>query len=78
MQKARFSSLAKRVAELYRLVVQEIIKRGSKPGELILRLEEEEGKRTEFYYSKEEITRSLTEVGEFGQEIASTLGVSSA
>jgi hypothetical protein len=73
IQTNNLSSLAKHIAELYGVTVQEIRNRGSRPKELILRLENE-GTRNEYFYPIKDAIHSLADIGEVGNEIAKILG----
>jgi hypothetical protein len=73
VQNNDLSSLAKHIAELYGVIVQEIRKRGSRPKELILRLENE-GTRNEYFYPIKDAIHGLEDIGDVGHEIATILG----
>ena len=65
------------IAEQYGVIVQECLARGHNKEEIIIKVEEADGTRTENYISKTEIYGQLAEVGSEGIELAGILGVDS-
>ncbi len=65
------------IAEQYGVIFQECLAKGCNKEEIIIKMEEADGKRAEKYISRAEIYAQLAEVGSEGVEIAGILGVDS-
>ncbi len=65
----------KLIAEQYAEIISECVERGYVDNEITIKLEEQDGARTEKYVTKEEIFGELSEIGSEGLELASILGV---
>ncbi len=65
----------KLIAEQYADIIRECVERGYVDNEITIKLEEQDGARTEKYVTKEEIFDDLSEIGSEGLELASILGV---
>ncbi|MDD3042598.1 MAG: chromosome segregation ATPase [Methanosarcinaceae archaeon] len=63
------------IAGQYGTIVQECLTKGNNKEEIIIKIEESDGRRTEKYISREEIYNRLAEVGSEGIEIAGILGI---
>lgn len=63
------------IAEQYGDIVRECIEKGYVENEITIKIEEEDGTRTEKYASKEEIFKKLSELGSEGLELAGILGI---
>lgn len=65
------------IAEQYGVIIQECLARGHNKEEIIIKMEEADGTRTEKYITRAEIYAQLAEIGSEGIEIAGILGVDS-
>ncbi|MEA1984942.1 MAG: hypothetical protein U9N13_04755 [Euryarchaeota archaeon] len=65
----------KLIAEQYADIILECGERGYAKGEITIKMEEEDGTRTEKYVTKTEIFDQLSEIGSEGLELAGILGV---
>ncbi|MDK2892615.1 hypothetical protein [Methanohalophilus sp.] len=65
----------KLVAEQYSDIIRECLQRGYVEGEITIKMEQQDGTRTEKYLSKAEVFEELSELGSEGLEIASVLGL---
>jgi hypothetical protein len=65
------------IAEQYGVIIQECLTRGHNKEEIIIKMEEADGTRTEKYITRAEIYAQLAEIGSEGIEIAGILGVDS-
>lgn len=65
----------KLVAEQYSDIIRECLERGYVEGEITIKIEQQDGTRTEKYLSKAEVFEELSELGSEGLEIASVLGL---
>lgn len=65
----------KLVAEQYSDIIQECFQRGYVEDEITIKIEQEDGTRTEKYLSKVEVIEQLSELGSEGLEIAGILGL---
>ncbi len=65
----------KLVAEQYSDIIRECLQRGYVEGEITIKIEQQDGTRTEKYLSKAEVYKELSEIGSEGLEIASVLGL---
>ncbi|MDD4620356.1 MAG: chromosome segregation ATPase, partial [Methanosarcina sp.] len=62
------------IAEQYGVIIQECLARGHNKEEIIIKMEEADGTRTEKYITRAEIYAQLAEIGSEGIEIAGILG----
>ncbi len=65
----------KLIAEQYADIIQECGERGYAKGEITIKMEEEDGTRTEKYVTNTEIFDQLSDIGSEGLELAGILGV---
>ncbi|MHC1575954.1 MAG: hypothetical protein ACXQTE_01235 [Methanosarcinaceae archaeon] len=65
----------KLIAEQYADIIRECGERGYAKGEITIKIEEEDGTRTEKYVTKTEVFDQLSEIGSEGLELAGILGV---
>ncbi|MBP2030774.1 hypothetical protein J2755_001722 [Methanohalophilus levihalophilus] len=65
----------KLVAEQYSDIIRECLHRGYVDGEITIKIEQQDGTRTEKYLSKTEVFDELSELGSEGLEIAGVLGL---
>jgi hypothetical protein len=65
----------KLVAEQYSDIIRECLQRGYVEGEITIKIEQEDGTRTEKYLSRTEVFEELSKLGSEGLEIASVLGL---
>ncbi|MDD4748901.1 MAG: chromosome segregation ATPase [Methanosarcinaceae archaeon] len=63
------------IAEQYGTILQECLEKGNNKDEIIIKVEESDGRRTEKYLSREEVYRQLADIGSEGVEIAGILGI---
>jgi uncharacterized protein YkuJ len=68
----------KAVAEQYSDIITQCRERGYVKGEITIKIEQEDGTRTEKYVDRSEIFNRLSELGSEGLEIAGILGVESS
>jgi hypothetical protein len=65
----------KLVAEQYSEIIQECFRRGYVENEITIKLEQQDGTRTEKYLSRAEVIGQLSEIGSEGLEIVGVLGI---
>ncbi len=65
----------KLIASIYGELVTECLEKGYTKGEITIKIEEPEGRRTEKYLEKSEISKELSTIGNEGKELATLLRV---
>lgn len=75
IEENRVFDCLKLIASIYGKLVTECLKKGYTKGEITIKIEEPEGRRTEKYLEKSEVFRNLSTIGSEGRELATLLRV---
>jgi hypothetical protein len=75
IEENRVFDCLKLIASIYGELVTECLEKGYTKGEITIKIEEPEGRRTEKYLEKSEVFRDLSTIGSEGRELATLLRV---
>lgn len=75
IEENRVFDCLKLIASIYGKLVTECLEKGYIKGEITIKIEEPEGRRTEKYLEKSEVFRNLSTIGSEGRELATLLRV---